>query len=90
MTVLPQGAGYGVGEYYMPLCLMQRSDSFSISSGWYEYPLCFKYIRTQTRNTGIGFFFSGFMILLTAIQARYTPFSPKNSEEFSTASRSVK
>lgn len=35
-------------------------------------------------------FFSAFMISLTAIQARYTPFSPKNSEEFSSASRSVK
>ncbi|KAJ7621021.1 urea transporter [Roridomyces roridus] len=39
---------------------------------------------------GIGLFFSGFMILLTAVQARYTPFSPRSSEEFSSASRSVK
>ncbi|KAF8995977.1 urea transporter [Cyathus striatus] len=39
---------------------------------------------------GIGLFFSAFMIGLTAIQARYTPFSPKNSEEFTSASRSVK
>jgi SSS family transporter len=39
---------------------------------------------------GIGLFFSAFMILLTAIQARYTGFSPKNSEEFTSASRSVK
>ncbi|KAJ3772778.1 urea transporter [Lentinula raphanica] len=39
---------------------------------------------------GIGLFFSAFMLLLTAIQARYTAFSPKNSEEFSSASRSVK
>lgn len=30
------------------------------------------------------------MVGLTAIQARYTGFSPKNSEEFSSASRSVK
>jgi hypothetical protein len=30
------------------------------------------------------------LVLLTAIQSRYTPFSPKNSEEFSSASRSVK
>ncbi|KAL0959225.1 hypothetical protein HGRIS_014502 [Hohenbuehelia grisea] len=30
------------------------------------------------------------MLGLTAIQARYTAFSPKNSEEFSSASRSVK
>lgn len=30
------------------------------------------------------------MIGLTAIQARYTAYSPKNSEEFSSASRSVK
>ncbi|KAG7441409.1 urea transporter [Guyanagaster necrorhizus] len=39
---------------------------------------------------GIGLFFSAFMVGLTAIQARYTAFSPKNSEEFSSASRSVK
>ncbi|KAK7062641.1 hypothetical protein VNI00_000129 [Paramarasmius palmivorus] len=39
---------------------------------------------------GIGLFFSVFMLGLTAIQARYTAFSPKNSEEFSSASRSVK
>ncbi len=44
-------------------------------------------IKTQS---GIGLFFSVFMLGLTAIQARYTPFSPKNSEEFSSASRSVK
>ncbi|ELU39310.1 urea transporter [Rhizoctonia solani AG-1 IA] len=50
-TVLPQGAGYGVG---------------------------------------IGLFFSAFMLGLTWIQARYTGFSPSNSEEFSSASRSVK
>ncbi|EIW75773.1 urea transporter [Coniophora puteana RWD-64-598 SS2] len=39
---------------------------------------------------GIGLFFSAFMVLLTAIQARYTGYSPKNSEEFTSASRSVK
>ncbi|KDQ61991.1 hypothetical protein JAAARDRAFT_76835 [Jaapia argillacea MUCL 33604] len=39
---------------------------------------------------GIGLFFSAFMVGLTAIQTRYTGFSPKNSEEFSSASRSVK
>ncbi|KAF8650670.1 hypothetical protein AX16_005127 [Volvariella volvacea WC 439] len=41
-------------------------------------------------SSGIGLFFSVFMIGITAIQARYTAFSPKNSEEFSSASRSVK
>lgn len=35
-------------------------------------------------------FFSAFMLVLTAIQTRYTGFSPKNAEEFSSASRSVK
>lgn len=30
------------------------------------------------------------MVCLTAIQARYTGFSPKDSEEFNSASRSVK
>ncbi|KAF8132999.1 urea transporter [Boletus edulis] len=39
---------------------------------------------------GIGLFFSAFMVGLTAIQARYTGVSPRNSEEFSSASRSVK
>lgn len=39
---------------------------------------------------GIGLFFSAFMIGITALQARYTEFSPDNSEEFSSASRSVK
>ncbi|KDN44490.1 hypothetical protein RSAG8_05537, partial [Rhizoctonia solani AG-8 WAC10335] len=39
---------------------------------------------------GIGLFFSVFMLGLTWIQARYTGFSPSNSEEFSSASRSVK
>ncbi|KAJ8464030.1 hypothetical protein ONZ45_g17381 [Pleurotus djamor] len=41
-------------------------------------------------GVGIGLFFSAFMLGITAIQARYTAFSPKNSEEFSSASRSVK
>ncbi|TFK24002.1 urea transporter [Coprinopsis marcescibilis] len=39
---------------------------------------------------GMGLFFSGFMIVLTAVQARYTGFSPKSSEEFNSASRSIK
>lgn len=39
---------------------------------------------------GIGLFFSAFMVGLTAMQARYTGVSPKDSEEFSSASRSVK
>lgn len=38
---------------------------------------------------GIGLFFSAFMLALTWFQARYTPFDPRNSEEFSSASRSV-
>ncbi|KAF9476731.1 urea transporter [Pholiota conissans] len=41
-------------------------------------------------HPGIGLFFSALMILLTTIQARYTSFSPKDSEEFTSASRSVK
>ncbi|THH30964.1 hypothetical protein EUX98_g3211 [Antrodiella citrinella] len=39
---------------------------------------------------GIGLFFSALMIGLTAVQSRYTGFSPKSSEEFNSASRSVK
>jgi len=53
VTILPQGAGYGV-------------------------------------VVGIGLFFSALMIGITALQARYTAFSPTNSEEFSSASRSIK
>lgn len=41
-------------------------------------------------SIGIGLFFSAFMIGLTWLQSRYTEFSPNNSEEFSSASRSVK
>lgn len=39
---------------------------------------------------GIGLFFSAFMVGLTAIQTRYTGFSPKSADEFNSASRSVK
>ncbi|KAG6805321.1 hypothetical protein H0H92_015836, partial [Tricholoma furcatifolium] len=39
---------------------------------------------------GIGLFFSAFMLLLTGLQSRYTPYNPSDSEEFSSASRSVK
>lgn len=35
-------------------------------------------------------FFSVFMLGLTALQARYTAYKPSHSEEFSSASRSVK
>ncbi|KAI6000812.1 urea transporter [Pisolithus albus] len=41
-------------------------------------------------GVGIGLFFSAFMLGLTAMQARYTGVSPKDSEEFTSASRSVK
>ncbi|CDO71338.1 hypothetical protein BN946_scf184908.g96 [Trametes cinnabarina] len=39
---------------------------------------------------GVGFFFAAMMLGLTAIQARFSKFSPSSSEEFSSASRSVK
>lgn len=39
---------------------------------------------------GIGGFFALFMLGLTWMQNRYTRFSTKGAEEFSTASRSVK
>jgi len=39
---------------------------------------------------GIGLFFSAFMVGLTALQSRYTGFSPKSADEFNSASRSVK
>ncbi|KAJ7910497.1 urea transporter [Mycena leptocephala] len=58
-TVLPQGAGYGVGEF-QPFTRRHR-------------PLL---QRLHDR--------------VDRVQARYTPFSPRSSEEFSSASRSVK
>ncbi|KAF8589125.1 putative urea transporter [Ramaria rubella] len=39
---------------------------------------------------GVGFFFAGLMLLLTWFQSKFTDFSPGSSEEFSSASRSVK
>ncbi|KAJ7192584.1 solute symporter family transporter [Mycena pura] len=39
---------------------------------------------------GIGFFFAGVMCCISWLQNRYTRFSTKTSEEFNTASRSVK
>ncbi|KAI0028046.1 urea transporter [Vararia minispora EC-137] len=39
---------------------------------------------------GIGLFFSALMLALTALQARYTSFSPRSAEEFSSASRAVR
>ncbi|KAF9040078.1 solute symporter family transporter [Panaeolus papilionaceus] len=39
---------------------------------------------------GVGFFFAFVMLGLTLLQAKYTDLSPTESEEFATASRSVK
>ncbi|KAI3478190.1 hypothetical protein L1887_59919 [Cichorium endivia] len=39
---------------------------------------------------GLGFFFAGFMIILSFIQQRYTNRSIKDTDEFASASRSVK
>lgn len=39
---------------------------------------------------GLGFFFAGFMIVLSFIQQRYTNRSIKDTDEFASASRSVK
>ncbi|KAK0478823.1 Na+/solute symporter [Armillaria novae-zelandiae] len=39
---------------------------------------------------GVGFFFAAIMLLLTYLQAKFTDFSPSSSEEFTSASRSVK
>ncbi|KII91459.1 hypothetical protein PLICRDRAFT_156540 [Plicaturopsis crispa FD-325 SS-3] len=39
---------------------------------------------------GIGLFFTFFMILLTFLQTRYTAYTPGKSDEFNSASRSVK
>ncbi|KZT05086.1 uncharacterized protein LAESUDRAFT_715131 [Laetiporus sulphureus 93-53] len=39
---------------------------------------------------GVGFFFAALMLLLTTLQRKFSDFSPSSSEEFSSASRSVK
>lgn len=39
---------------------------------------------------GVGFFFAALMLLLTTLQSKFSKFSPSSSEEFSSASRSVK
>lgn len=39
---------------------------------------------------GLGFFFAGIMIILSFIQQRYTDRSIKDTDEFASASRSVK
>ncbi|GBE87236.1 Urea active transporter [Sparassis crispa] len=39
---------------------------------------------------GVGFFFAALMLVLTTLQAKFSHFSPTSSEEFSSASRSVK
>ncbi|KAI0640928.1 Sodium:solute symporter family-domain-containing protein [Trametes meyenii] len=39
---------------------------------------------------GVGFFFAAMMLGLTALQTKFSKFSPSSSEEFSSASRSVK
>ncbi|GBE78964.1 hypothetical protein SCP_0201610 [Sparassis crispa] len=39
---------------------------------------------------GVGFFFAVLMLLLTTLQKKFSNFSPSSSEEFTSASRSVK
>jgi urea-proton symporter len=39
---------------------------------------------------GVGFFFAGIMLVLTTLQAKFSSYSPKSSEEFTSASRSIK
>ncbi|KAI8977810.1 Na+/solute symporter [Trametes punicea] len=39
---------------------------------------------------GVGFFFAAMMLGVTTLQTRFSKFSPSSSEEFSSASRSVK
>ncbi|EMD32761.1 hypothetical protein CERSUDRAFT_143319 [Gelatoporia subvermispora B] len=39
---------------------------------------------------GVGFFFAALMLVLTTLQAKFSKYSPKSSEEFTSASRSVK
>lgn len=88
--VLPQGAGYGVGEPESTEAIAVILTRCLLSSCRYVLAFREHTAAPSSRHTGIGLFFSAFMIVLTAIQARYTGFSPKTSEEFNSASRSVK
>ena len=90
---LPQGAGYGVGTSVLPPQLSPfvteyvcRANSRRCVSSPRYRSLRFP----EWGNAGIGLFFSAFMVGLTAIQTRYTGFSPKSADEFNSASRSVK
>ena len=62
----------------------------SCEQSWVCIPLPHRSYNSLSVNTGIGLFFSAFMLGLTAVQARYTGFSPKSADEFNSASRSVK
>ena len=88
--ILPQGAGYGVGMYQHHLSLATCSNAFASSRRYVSLHKTAEVSGLRSSATGIGLFFSAFMLSLTAIQARYTGFSPKSSEEFNSASRSVK
>ncbi|CCL99827.1 uncharacterized protein FIBRA_01851 [Fibroporia radiculosa] len=39
---------------------------------------------------GVGFFFAALMLCLTTLQSKFSKYSPSSSEEFSSASRSIK
>jgi len=39
---------------------------------------------------GVGFFFAALMLILTTLQTKFSRYSPSSSEEFSSASRSIK
>ncbi|KAH0588277.1 hypothetical protein H2248_006985 [Termitomyces sp. 'cryptogamus'] len=90
--VLPQGAGYGVGTFIFVHFRLTSplSISFFLVIGMYPNSTPFYPIVTERTDAGIGLFFSVLMLMLTFLQSRYTVYSPSQSEEFSSASRSVK
>ncbi|KAK0495739.1 hypothetical protein EDD18DRAFT_1170537 [Armillaria luteobubalina] len=47
-------------------------------------------LLSQSVGYGVRFFFAAIMLFLTYVQAKSTDLSPSSSEEFTSASRSVK
>lgn len=69
-----------------------KSTSPSRSRLWYVYPNLIQYLQLTHIGVvvGIGFFFAFLMMGISWLQNRYTRYSTQSSEEFNTASRSVK
>lgn len=75
---------------FLPIRVLHHSQIYPFQSLVCFFTEIASLFQITNSAPGIGLFFSVFMIGLTALQARYTAFSPRNSEEFTSASRSIK